>query len=296
MSFEGGYPYLAREFSPPPVAKSLDHLAGSPVAQLPCVHMRGTDKPGGGDSGRDGSPSRPPSSPSGPSDSPTCPLGSHPDLGALGESALSKRKRLPHQVPPWVAEGATFFITVNCLPRGVNQLTVPVTAAGLAESVFVRAERGDWWPRLLLFMPDHVHTLMAFAPARPMPRVISTWKRYTARHLGIRWQRDFFDHRIRNEESLAEKWDYILHNPVRAGLVTRPEDWPYVWLGEDIDRDDGRDRSPSGPLDGNDPGRDRSPSGPLDSGSHPYLGALGESALPGSPYPIRRTEDADDEA
>jgi len=148
----------------------------------------------------------------------------------------------------------------------------------LAESVFVRAERGNWWSKLLLFMPDHVHTLMVFAPDRLMLRVISDWKRYTARHLGIRWQRDFFDHRIRTEESLAEKWDYIFHNPVRAGLVGRPEEWPYVWFGDDIGRDDpGRDGSPSRPL-----GRP-----PI---SHPDNGALGESALPSSPYPGRYDE------
>jgi putative transposase len=257
MSFQAGYPYLERKFSPPPVAKSLDHLAQPPISQLPWAHMRGMDKPGGGDSGRDGSPSRPP-------DSSTLPPIADPAIGALGESALPYRKRLSHEVPPWVAEGATFFITVNSLPRGDNQLTVPATGAGLAESVFVRAEHGDWWPKLVLLMPDHVHALMVFGPDRPMPRVISDWKRYTARHLGIRWQRDFFDHRIRNEESLAEKWNYILHNPVRAGLVTHPEDWPYVWFDDDI----GRDRSPSGPSEGNgpgrdDPGRDGSPSRPI---------------------------------
>ena len=40
-------------------------------------------------------------------------------------------------------------------------------------------------------------------------------------------QRGFFDHLIRNTESYAQKWDYVRENPVRAGLVSRREDWPF---------------------------------------------------------------------
>jgi hypothetical protein len=36
------------------------------------------------------------------------------------------------------------------------------------------------------------------------------WKRWTARQMGIEWQRDFFEHRLRSDESLREKTDYIL--------------------------------------------------------------------------------------
>jgi putative transposase len=41
------------------------------------------------------------------------------------------------------------------------------------------------------------------------------------------WQRGFFDHLLRSEESYGQKWNYVRENPVRAGLVTRAEDWPY---------------------------------------------------------------------
>lgn len=39
-----------------------------------------------------------------------------------------------------------------------------------------------------------------------------------------------FDHLIRHGESYSEKWEYVRQNPVRAGLVGTPEDWP--WQGE----------------------------------------------------------------
>jgi hypothetical protein len=41
------------------------------------------------------------------------------------------------------------------------------------------------------------------------------------------WQKGFFDHVMRSEESYSEKWLYVAQNPVRKRLVARPEDWPY---------------------------------------------------------------------
>jgi hypothetical protein len=41
------------------------------------------------------------------------------------------------------------------------------------------------------------------------------------------WQKGFFDHVMRSEESYFEKWLYVAENPVRKHLVPRPDDWPY---------------------------------------------------------------------
>jgi hypothetical protein len=49
------------------------------------------------------------------------------------------------------------------------------------------------------------------------------------------WQRGFFDHVLRSDESYAEKWNYVRANPVRAGLVNDP-DWPYAGEIVVIDR------------------------------------------------------------
>ena len=50
------------------------------------------------------------------------------------------------------------------------------------------------------------------------------------------WQRGFFDHLLRNAESYAQKWHYVRENPVRAGLMEKPEDWPFAGEIVDIDR------------------------------------------------------------
>ena len=40
------------------------------------------------------------------------------------------------------------------------------------------------------------------------------------------WQKEFFDHVLRSDESYESKWLYVRENPVRAGLVSSAEDWP----------------------------------------------------------------------
>jgi hypothetical protein len=55
---------------------------------------------------------------------------------------------------------------------------------------------------------------------------------WTARAHGFDWQRDFFEHRLRHDESLQEKIQYVLENPVRAALVEDWWDWPFTILPE----------------------------------------------------------------
>jgi len=89
--------------------------------------------------------------------------------------------------------------------------------------------QGHWYPHLFLLMPDHCHALISFPIDRPIRRTISDWKHWTSVNHGIGWQRDFFDHRLRGDEAFTEKASYIANNPVRAGLISSPEEWPYVW-------------------------------------------------------------------
>lgn len=82
-----------------------------------------------------------------------------------------------------------------------------------------------------------------------MRTVVTQWKSYTAKTLGaagVRWQRGFFDHRLRCDESLDAKSSYIRTNPVRAGLVARAEEWPWVYAAGDADAGPGGPGATSG--------------------------------------------------
>jgi REP element-mobilizing transposase RayT len=147
---------------------------------------------------------------------------------------LPQRRKLPHDVPLWVdPQKEIYFITVNCQLRGTNQLALTAVAEPLLESARFRNERFVWFAHLFLVMPDHVHGLLSFPPSNhTLHGTITLWKRWTARQLGIVWQRDFFEHRLRSEESRRDKADYILANPVRKGLVKEPREWPWVFIPE----------------------------------------------------------------
>lgn len=140
------------------------------------------------------------------------------------------RTRLPHDgmpVHPTSAEDEVYFITICCVPRNTNQLATPEAWQAIAETLTIREADGDMTCRLVLAMPDHLHGVFGFPSSKPMTKVIADFKSWLAKQHGIEWQRDFFDHRLRNLESAAEKANYIRMNPVRAGLVANPQDWPY---------------------------------------------------------------------
>jgi putative transposase len=143
---------------------------------------------------------------------------------------------LSHLPPDWVATDSTFFITINCKPRGTAHLTIGDVPNRIFDSITFLRDQKKWFPEIVLLMPDHLHALVSFSwePKLGMNRVIADWKRYATTKFGISWQRDFFDHRIRSEQDHLSTWHYIRENPVRAGLVASYDEWPHVWLPEQI--------------------------------------------------------------
>ena len=143
------------------------------------------------------------------------------------------RKTLPHEAPCWVDPvKEIYFITICCRKRGVNQLARPSIAEPLIETIKHRNERGDWYAHLAMLMPDHIHFLLSFPREKRLQTTVSKWKEWTAKTLQIEWQRDFFEHRLRGSESYREKADYILLNPVCAGLARTPEEWPHIFIAD----------------------------------------------------------------
>jgi len=80
-------------------------------------------------------------------------------------------------------------------------------------------------------MPDHIHIIAAPTEDRDakVGNLSAALKRWMRQKLGAswKWQRGSFDRLLRSDESLHDKWLYVEENPVRAGLVSRWEDWPY---------------------------------------------------------------------
>jgi putative transposase len=144
------------------------------------------------------------------------------------------RLTLPHDTPFWIhPERETYFVTICCRPRGENHLCHKTLSVDLFNSAKEVQASGDWQVQMMLLMPDHLHSFLSFPNrTRSCEQVVRAWKRWSARHRGIRWQRDFFEHRIRGDANDRDKARYIAENPVRTGLVGRAEEWPYVAFGD----------------------------------------------------------------
>ena len=87
------------------------------------------------------------------------------------------------------------------------------------------------------FMPDHVHiVLKGVTPDSDLRRFARVAKQRSGyvlrRECGLTevWEVGYFERILRDNEPTEIVVRYVLYNPVRAGLVKRPEDYPYSWV------------------------------------------------------------------
>ena len=140
-----------------------------------------------------------------------------------------KRKRPVHMTPVERHNAPTIVLVTLCVqPR----------SAVLGNSTFHDAfqdaakDADAWSIGFYLVMPDHVHAFCR--PATDTRVGIKPWstylKRCVSRRLGSRrwqWQSDCWDTQMRSQQHYRERHSYVHVNPVRAGLVNCPDDWPY---------------------------------------------------------------------
>lgn len=81
-------------------------------------------------------------------------------------------------------------------------------------------------------MPNHVHVVLRQLPGHGLAEVLHSWKSFTASKAnallglsGAFWQHEYYDHLVRDEAEYYRVINYVLDNPVKAGLT----DWP--WCG-----------------------------------------------------------------
>jgi putative transposase len=130
--------------------------------------------------------------------------------------------------------------------RGSCLLALPSAAALVQDAL--RHHDGT---RVGLFawvvMPNHVHVLARSRPPWTLAKTIASWKAWTGSRLAAMareqgrfaalgpfnrvWAREYWDRAMRTEEDVARTLRLIRRDPVRAGLVKRPEDWPWGSAG-----------------------------------------------------------------
>lgn len=81
-------------------------------------------------------------------------------------------------------------------------------------------------------MPNHVHVVVRPFEGVALPSVLRYWKSRSAtlvnrilRRSGTLWQRESYDHLVRDEDDLGAQISYTIENPERAGLSSEGRIW-----------------------------------------------------------------------
>ena len=142
-----------------------------------------------------------------------------------------KPLRLPHG--SYQDPAGWYFVTICCSRK--RGLLGTVARRDLVQDILCQTATGHQVElAAYTILPDHLHFigsagrhgLMAFVRAFKSRAAVELRRRGMNSPL---WQRSFFDHKLRSQESLRQKCRYVWMNPLRRGLVGRPED--YRWSG-----------------------------------------------------------------
>lgn len=171
-----------------------------------------------------------------------------------------RRLRRLHRVWP-DRDGNISYLLTMCVDGRTHVLNNEATFERLVAFLLDSPTRYRWFGRRFVVMPDHIHLIahMGHESVRlgqwikALKAVVGGLERrvgarglqdatppadagrvpphgdheFTRIKRAWRWQDGFHDHKFRTPESENRKWEYVCLNPVRAGLVKRPEEWPF---------------------------------------------------------------------
>jgi REP element-mobilizing transposase RayT len=141
-----------------------------------------------------------------------------------GQTGHWQRLRLSAAVERWLDRAPS-----------VMYLGEAAAAEMVCEALEHRASLGVWELFEYVVMPSHVHLFVRLTGGR-LKDSVEQFKTWTggrlARLMAERcqapvWQKEWFDHWSRSPDEDSRIRAYLRANPVKAGLVTRWEDWPW---------------------------------------------------------------------
>jgi len=128
-----------------------------------------------------------------------------------------------------------FFIT--CRVHGLRAKLSEADFSVLSEVVRERRSAHRFLLTAWVFLPDHWHAIIFPRSPLTISRVMESIKVSATRLInarraerGVLLQGRFFDRALRTVKEYNEKVAYIHWNPVKAGLVSRAEDWKWSSL------------------------------------------------------------------
>jgi putative transposase len=126
------------------------------------------------------------------------------------------------------------------IPDGPSYLKDDRVARIVSDAIHFRNNR-QYDLYAFCIMPNHVHMVSTPLMKTPdtfygLPEIMHSLKGYSARQAnlvlgrtGAFWQEESYDHVVRNQAELERIVQYVLYNPVQAGLTETWQDWQWSY-------------------------------------------------------------------
>jgi putative transposase len=150
--------------------------------------------------------------------------------------------RTLHRLPEerYSQQGSAFLITIRAR-YGTRPFAVPQRAKIVVEALADQRQKVGCWVGAYCVMPDHAHFVCG--PDREGASVklladrvkgASTNASWRTGWDGVLWQQRFHDSELEEADAVNAACEYVLNNPVRAGLVEAPEDWGWGGVMDEL--------------------------------------------------------------
>ncbi len=142
-------------------------------------------------------------------------------------------REITHRLPRQLYKGKISASFTLCIQDKARAFVEPHIIGVFEDMLVSVVAKTDCIVPAYCFMPDHQHLIITgTSNDSDLWKTIVNYKQKTGFWLAtnkpfIKWQKDFFDHIIRKDETMAAQVRYILDNPVRKGIVSSRQDYPY---------------------------------------------------------------------
>ncbi len=151
---------------------------------------------------------------------------------------MTQIRERKHRLPRELYKGVLAVAFTVCIKKRVPLFTDESIVNVFKDVLLAEASRYHCDILAYVFMPDHLHAILQGTSENAQP--LSAMNRFKQKtgfwlskyHPDAQWQKDYYDHIVRDEKEIVKHVRYILENPVRKGIVA---DWiEYKYIGSTI--------------------------------------------------------------
>jgi putative transposase len=149
-------------------------------------------------------------------------------------ATIQERK---HRLSTTLCRGEIPVSFTACIKGRIPTLNEREVFEALSDMLIDTLKRWNCDAHIFLFMPDHCHLLIQgktnnsdlLGFMKDFKQRSGYWlsKRSLKAATTSKWQKDFYDHIMRQDEDINEQIKYILENPIRKGLVDDWKEYPF---------------------------------------------------------------------